>query len=78
MSRKKERSYRVRFVEWALYETTEEAHSAKEALAKAYTAFCEAGTDGCKLRDNGTELWSAEAEGDAVEVAHPTELEGVA
>lgn len=70
------KSYTVRFQEWVVYSTEVEASSPQAAIRQAYDDFCEAGTDGCRIRDNGTECWEAEADGVApFFIDHPTDLD---
>jgi hypothetical protein len=57
----KQKTYRVTFSEWVLYQDTVEATSPVEAARKVYQRFLEEGPDDFKIRNNGTEGWMAEA-----------------
>ena len=57
----KQKTFRVTFSEWVLYQDTVEAASPVEAARKVYQRFLEEGPDNFKIRNNGTEGWMAEA-----------------
>ena len=51
--------YRVTFVEWVLYEHTLSANSEEDALAQVQDILCNIGPEDFRIRDNGTEEWTA-------------------
>jgi hypothetical protein len=52
--------YRVRFVEWVLYEHIIEAPDGDSAIVKVQNLLANDGPEDMRIRDNGTEEWEAE------------------